>query len=451
MKYILLFLSLMSLNACLLNPIVQQVLCSEKDNKSQDSLLFWLFLANQNYYIELNRNWAGIKKGQSLQLSAQYFAFGQNINSSFQWSSSDVSVATVDQTGLVQGIGNGKVSITASSSDGRASAESSVTVYSGYVYTTLNFDNSVAHLTMDENSGVLTVNGTTSVIPGSDPNGIVTDPSGKYLFTGNFASGNISHFLINQTTGALTANGNITAGTNPRNLVVTPDGKYLYLASEGTQTIRAFSINGDGTLTFINSFSTGIGHSQIQISRNGNFIFYLSPNLTEVVSYRINYNDGNLTLVGTSASFANNGSGSIATHPNGNYLYMGSFPSITILRFDSNSGNISFVDSVLHSMSINGSIVHPNGRFYYTVNINNLSISGYTIDPYNGRISLFQNLTGFSGSSLRFIIIEPSGRYAYVADNSGEIKHLSINQTTGELTFVGSVNPGSVQWNLTFL
>lgn len=451
MKYILIFLSIFSLNACLLNPIVQQVLCYEQGNNSKNSFLNWLFLANQNYYVELNRNWAGIKKSQSLQLSAQYFVFGQNFNSSFQWSSSDVSVATVDQTGLVQGIGNGKVLITATSSDGRASAVSSITVYSGYVYTTLNFQNSVGHLTMDESSGVLTANGTTSVLPGSDPNGIVTDPSGKYLFTGNFASGNISQLLINQSTGALTANGNVVAGANARNLVVTPDGRYLYLASEGTQSIRAFSINGVGTLTFINSFSTGIGHSQIQISRNGNFIFYLSPNLTEVVSYRINYNDGNLTLVGTSPSFANDGSGSIATHPNGNYLYMGSFPSITILRFDSLSGNISFVDSVSHSMSINSSVIHPNGQFYYTVNINNLSISGFSVDPNNGRIFLFQTLTGFSGSSLRFIIIEPTGRYAYVADNSGEIKHLSINQTTGELTLVGTVNPGGSQWNLTFL
>nr|WP_246836713.1 beta-propeller fold lactonase family protein [Leptospira levettii] len=156
-------------------------------------------------------------------------------------------------------------------------------------------------------------------------------------------------------------------------------------------------------------------------------------------------------MVGTSPTFANDGSGSIATHPNGIYLYVGSYPSITILRFDSISGNLSFVDSVLHSKTINGSAIHPNGRFYYTVDINNFSISGYSVDPNNGRISLFQTLTGFVGSSLRFIIIEPAGRYAYVADNSGNIKHLNINESTGELTLVGTVNPGSAQWNLTFL
>ncbi|WP_246845412.1 beta-propeller fold lactonase family protein [Leptospira biflexa] len=435
----------------MLNPIVQRLLCYEKENNSLDNPLTLALLANQNSFIELNRSWAGIRKGASLQLSAQYFAFGQNINSSFQWSTSDPNVATVDGTGFVQGIGNGKVSIIATSSDGRARAESKITVYSGYVYTTLNFDNSVGHLTMDESNGNLTVNATAPVLPGSDPNGIVTDPAGKFLFTGDFASGNISQFLINQSTGALTANGNSLAGSNPRNLVITPDGRYLYLAAEGSQSIRAYSINGDGTLNFLNSFPTTIGHSQIQISRDGNYIFYLSPTLTELVSYRINYIDGGLTLVGTSPSFANDGSGNVSTHPNGNFLYVGSYPSITILSFDRNTGNMGLVDSVAHSMGINGSAIHPNGLFYYTVNINHESISSFSVNPISGRISMIQTLTGFSLSSLRFIIIEPSGRYAYVADNNGSIKHLSINQTTGELTLIGTVSPGGVQWNLVFL
>ncbi|WP_246843706.1 beta-propeller fold lactonase family protein [Leptospira biflexa] len=435
----------------MLNPIVQRLLCYEKENNSLDNPLTLALLANQNSFIELNRSWAGIRKGASLQLSAQYFAFGQNINSSFQWSTSDPNVATVDGTGFVQGIGNGKVSIIATSSDGRARAESKITVYSGYVYTTLNLANRVGHLTMDDDTGVLTANLTTALLPMSDPNGITTDPAGKFLYTGDFQSGNISLFSINQSTGELTANGNFPAGINPRNLLVTPDGKYLYLAAEGSQSIRAYSINGDGTLNFLNSFPTTIGHSQIQISRDGNYIFYLSPTLTELVSYRINYIDGGLTLVGTSPSFANDGSGNVSTHPNGNFLYVGSYPSITILSFDRNTGNMGLVDSVAHSMGINGSAIHPNGLFYYTVNINHESISCYRIDPNTGKISLFQTINGFVGSSLRFLIIDPTGRFAYLADNNGQLKHFSINQMNGELTLIGTVSPGGVQWNLVFL
>lgn len=35
--------------------------------------------------------------------------------------------------------------------------------------------------------------------------------------------------------------------------------------------------------------------------------------------------------------------------------------------------------------------------------------------------------------------------------NIKKILHFSINQTTGELTLIGTVSPGGVQWNLVFL
>lgn len=453
-NYFLFILIGFNLNACLLNPIVQQILCFEKGKDSRESFFLMAYLLNQIPYIELNRTWAGIRKGESLQLEGNYFAFGQNLGSSFQWSSSDPSVASVDSNGLVSGIGNGKVTIRATASDGRATADSNITVYSGYVYTTFNLDNLVGQLTQNASTGILSPTGTIGAGAGSDPNGIVTDPAGKFLFTGNFGNATISQFTINQTTGALTPNATFTspAGTNPRNLVVTPDGKYVYLASEGTQSIRAFAINADGTLSFINSYSTGIGHSQIQISRDGNFIFFLSSSFTELVSYRINPSDGTLTQAATSPTFANDFSGNVATHPNGNYLYVGSFPAITVLSFDSVTGNMNFVESETHSMGINGSAIHPNGRFYYTININEGSISCYMIDPNTGRLSFNFTLSVLFPSSLRFMVIDPTGRYAYVAENNGtNMFQFSINQTTGELTSMGTVNLTYRQWNLTFL
>ncbi|XDD46881.1 beta-propeller fold lactonase family protein [Leptospira sp. WS39.C2] len=437
----------------MLNPIVQQLLFLEKDNKSQNYSLLWALLGNQNFSVELNRSWAGIRRGGSVQLQGQLFAYGQATDSTFLWSSSDPTVASVDASGLVQGIGNGKVSITATTSDGRASSQSLITVYSGYVYTTLNIPFSeVGHLTMNETDGLLSANPKIT-LPGTDPNGIVTDPAGRFLYTGDFTSGTISQFLINPISGALTANSvpTIAAGANARNLVVTPDGRYLYLASEGTQAIRAYSINGDGTLSFISSTPTNIGHSQVQISRDGNFVFYLRNTVTELVSYRINQTDGTLSLAGISPSFTNDGSGHVSTHPNGNFLYLGSYPSISVFNFDRITGNMGLVESVLHSKTINGSAIHPNGLFYYTVDMNDFSISLYQVNPITGRLTFVNTITGFSASSIRFIIIEPGGRYAYVADNGGDLKQFSINQTTGELTYLGGLSPGGFQWNLLFL
>lgn len=445
-----LLVCLFSFNACLLNPIVHGLLFPEKDPSSKSLFGLLALLASSNQVVELNHTWAGIRKGDSLQLEAQYFSYGNKTDSTFQWSSSNNSVATVDANGLVQGIGNGKVWITATAADGRTSASSDITVYTGYVYMSFDLNDSVGRLVMDNTNGQL-LNPVTYTA-GDGPTGIGVDPTGKYLYAANLYSGNFSQFLINQSTGVLTANSIPTypAGTAPRNLVITPDGRFLYLASEGNMEIRVFAINADGTLSFLSAYPTVIPHNVIQISRNGNFVFFNSPNLTEIVSYRINYNDGSLTQVGISPNFPNGGSGFISTHPNGKYLYVASSPTVTVLSFDSNTGQMGFVDSVFHGLSINGTAIHPSGNFFYLVHINEGEISCYTVEPNTGKISLSSKLSGLV-TNLRYMVIDPTGRFAYVAYNGGNLHQFSINQTTGELTLMGTVNPGFPQWNLTFL
>ncbi|WP_244290209.1 beta-propeller fold lactonase family protein [Leptospira bourretii] len=409
-------------------------------------------LASSNQAVELNFTWAGIRKGDSLQLEAQYYSDGARTDSTFYWTSSNDSVATVSPTGLVQSVSNGKVWITATAADGRASATSAITVYSGYVYTSLDFNNSVALLTMDNSTGLLTFN-SSALVGTSQPTGIGVDPAGKFLYTGDFGGATISQFLINQTTGGLTSNTPVfvAAGTNPRNLVTTPDSRFLYLASEGTSAIRAYAINPNGTLTFLNSYLT-MPRGEIQISRNGNFIFYMNPSVTEITSYQINYSDGSLSQAGVSPTFPNNGPGHVSTHPNGKYLYVGTFPAVTVLSFDSNFGQMGFVDSVFHGMSTNSTAIHPSGQFLYLVHINEGVVSCYTVDPNSGKISYSSNVSGYSGNSLRFMVIDPTGRFAYVAANTGNnLFQFSINQITGELTPMGTANAGGPQWNLTFL
>ncbi|WP_246834228.1 beta-propeller fold lactonase family protein [Leptospira bourretii] len=450
-KILTLLICIFSFNACLLNPIVQCILFPEKDPSSKSWFGLLALLASSNSVVELNHTWAGIRKGNSLQLEAQYYSDGARTDSTFYWTSSNDSVAIVSQTGLVQSVGNGKILITATSADGRASATSAITVYSGYVYASLDLNDFVGHLTMDNSTGVLAFS--TTYNAGDGPTGIGVDPSGKFLFTGDFYGGSISQFLINQTTGGLTSNTPVfvAAGLNPRNLITTPDSRFLYLASEGTSAIRAYAINPNGTLTFLNSYPTMV-RGEIQISRNGNFIFYMTPSVTEITSYRINYSDGSLSQAGVSPTFPNNGPGHVSTHPNGKYLYVGTFPDVTILSFDSNLGQMSFVDSVFHGMSINSTAIHPSGRFLYLVHINEGVVSCYTVDPNTGKISYSSNVSGYSGNSLRFMVIDPSGRFAYVAANTGNnLFQFSINQTTGELTPMGTANAGGPQWNLTFL
>lgn len=67
------------------------------------------------------------KKGDTLQLTASVTP-GNAANQKVKWTSSDSSVATVDENGLVTAVGNGTVTITATTEDGGVAATVKITV-----------------------------------------------------------------------------------------------------------------------------------------------------------------------------------------------------------------------------------------------------------------------------------------------------------------------------------
>jgi len=68
----------------------------------------------------------------------------------------------------------------------------------------------LAQLRVDEITGALTSNGTTTIFGGANSEGV--DPSGRFLFTAN-ADGTVSQFIISST-GALIPNGSVSLGVN---------------------------------------------------------------------------------------------------------------------------------------------------------------------------------------------------------------------------------------------
>jgi 6-phosphogluconolactonase len=84
-------------------------------------------------------------------------------------------------------------------------------------------------------------------------------PDGRFVYTGNSASANISGFAIG-TTGLLTPLPGPVVGSNPPgavnlDLAITADGKFLYSLNSGNGSIGIFAIQKDGTLTNVTPVS----------------------------------------------------------------------------------------------------------------------------------------------------------------------------------------------------
>lgn len=77
-------------------------------------------------------------------------------------------------------------------------------------------------------------------------------PSGAFAYCANWATNNVSRFSVNSTTGALTSLGTTNLGTRPQGVIVDPSGQFLYAANSGSNTISCFTINQTtGALTAI--------------------------------------------------------------------------------------------------------------------------------------------------------------------------------------------------------
>jgi 6-phosphogluconolactonase (cycloisomerase 2 family) len=82
-------------------------------------------------------------------------------------------------------------------------------------------------------------------------------PNGRFVYTSNSGSSNISGFNVAQT-GALTAIGSGIVAANPPgsvnlDIAVSADGNFVYTLNSGTGTIRVWTINSDGTLMEVDS------------------------------------------------------------------------------------------------------------------------------------------------------------------------------------------------------
>jgi len=155
---------------------------------------------------------------------------------------------------------------------------------------------------------------------------------------------------------------------------------------------------------------------------------------------------GALTFRGSVA--ADLGAHSVAVDPFGRFAYVANFGDLDI-RF----GNVSMytINPTTGALTSTGTVpavdspwsvaVDPSGKFAYVANEGGFaptSISMYTINPTGALTSIGAIASGGRAIS---VAVHPSGKFAYVAD--GNISMYAINPTSGALTSIGTVGAGS--------
>lgn len=192
-------------------------------------------------------------------------------------------------------------------------------------------------------------------------------------------------------------------GSQPIGITATAFVNYLYVADQGTHSIYAYSVNYTatgglpaGTLTPLatNNFQAGVKPSAIASDPTGRFVYVTDQYQNEILAYNI--------LTGGALQSQLNG-----PFPTGLYPY--------------------------------GMVIDPRGKFLYVTNFNANSVSAYTIDAATGNPVEVSGGSGYgTGTEPTCIVIEPAyGRYVYTANFvDSTITGFKLNPATGVLTTV---------------
>ncbi len=289
------------------------------------------------------------------------------------------------------------------------------------------------------------------------PVSIAVDSAGKFAYVANAAGcsgglGDVSMYTINPATGTLASTGRVSTGDdNAEEVTVDPFGKFAYVVNSGDffatdGSVATYTINATtGALTSNGRISGNCPGLCVPVSvavdPSGKFAYVtngdgISPN--NVAMYTINATTGALTPIGTIGvgGFAQ----SVVVDPSGKFAYVatesfspGSAGNISMYTINATTGILTSIGTIAAGINPVSVVVDPTGKFAYVTNSGS-DISMYTIDTTTGGLSSIGTITVGGGS----IAIHPSGKFVYVSNSAGSVSIYSIDATTGTLTFIGT-------------
>jgi 6-phosphogluconolactonase (cycloisomerase 2 family) len=358
----------------------------------------------------------------------------QVLTTTATWTSVTTATATISNaagsSGLATGLTLGTTAITAAAGAVTSPAVTLTVSPSEYAYVA-NFSDptgTVSQYTIGS-GGVLTPMSTPTVASGLEPYAIAVDPTGHYLYVGNYNQqniGSVSQYAIG-TDGSLSPiTTPIPTQHGPNGLTIDPSGKYVYVANYGSGgtagSVSQYTIGANGALSAGAIINADKGAASVAINPANSFA-YVSNYLADSVSIFSIGAGGVLTPAGTTTLPANSAPSFALVDPSGKYLYVADQADNvagvagSIAQFTIGTGG-TLTPMSTPTIAVNG---HPRSlnldptRTYVYVADGTDSILQFAIGA-SGALSLTSTTVVGAGSVPNFMAVDPTGQYAYVGD-----------------------------------
>lgn len=342
-----------------------------------------------------------------------------------------------------------------------------------FLYVSNDGDGLISEYSVNTATGALTSVGTfNSMVPFPEDLWLMAvHPTNEFIYAAD-ENDDVRGFDIGDGgfSGLIFARNSIAPAVNgPRAVAITPNGGFLYATNSGgtDALVSEYSINlKTGALTPIGTAHTGQIPFGVAVESTGRYAYIVNL-FDESVSQYLVQPSGTLLPNGTIfLPLADSPQPElIATVPPANaesptcaYVTDDAFGALHEFQIMTATALLSYVGNVSAKGLPFGIAVHPNGQFVYTANpkSNSLSVFTKSLDAPACTVTLTSQVTSSPAevspiSDPISITVEPTGKYAYVANfGNGTVGEFSIDATTGALAPIGEVNtetppnPGSL-------
>src|SRR5262245_2488614 len=305
----------------------------------------------------------------------------------------------------------------------------------------------------------------------ASPSFLAIHPERTHLFcvcelTGKRAGG-VASFKLDAKTGALKPiNQQSSVGGGPCHITSDKAGKNVLIANYGGGSAAVLPVDKDGKLGEASSFVQHTGSSvnkgrqeaphahSVNLDKDNKFAVVADLGLDKLLVYKFDSAKGTITANDPAALDLAPGAGPrhFAFHPNGKFAYTNNEldSTVTALAYDADKGSFTKLNTLStlpaehKGNSTAETVVHPNGKFVYVSNRGHNSIAIFEVNESTGELKA----AGHPGEGVKIprnFNIDPTGKWMIVANQAGDsLIVYEIDEKTGQLKpTVQSVEVGS--------
>lgn len=181
------------------------------------------------------------------------------------------------------------------------------------------------------------------------------------------------------------------------------------------------------------------------VDPKGKFVYVANSASSNVSAFKINATSGALNQVSGSPFAAGYSPIAVVVDPTGKFAFVAnqsasaSYGNVSVYQINATSGALSQISGSPFGAgsSPNDVVVDPTGKFAYVPDYFGRDVYAYKINATTGALTAVFGSPFSTGLGSQDMVVDPTGKFAYVVNRDGDnVSAFQINTTSGALSRV---------------